>query len=116
MNVLIPGARYWVNGGFVTHKTWNAPADIDVVLICKAEELNALTPEEQERFDSLLTEEEEGVARRQPMGGLVDGFYTLRGSLGPGDPAYWNAQWSRVRGENKEEVLGALKGYLEVVL
>lgn len=112
---LLPGSRYWVNGGFVTHKPWAAPSDIDVVVVAKRETLNALSEAQQAQFESLLTDNS-GSSRIQPMGGLIDGFYTIRGSVGQGDPAYWHQQWSQVTGPDKKPVAGAIKGFVEVIL
>lgn len=114
MNKLVPNARYWINGGFVTHKSWAAPKDVDVVVLVTEASLNSLDSDQQEQFASLMTEDD-GTLRRQPMGGLVDGFYTVRGSASSGDPAYWNNQWSRVKGQDGAPVVDLYKGFLEVI-
>lgn len=114
MATLIPNSRYWVNGGFVTHKAWAPPKDVDVVVLCAPTALNALDEQQQITFDSLLTEDE-GGRRIQPMGGLVDGFYTIRGTDGDGSPSYWNTMWSRVKGPDGEPVLDLSKGFVEVI-
>jgi hypothetical protein len=112
---ILPGSRYWIDGGFVTHKPWNAPSDVDVMILCKEETLNALRPDEQARLQQLLTAPASpGKARVQPMGGLVDGFVTVRGSAGNAD--YWMEQWSRVKGADGSRILALTKGFLEVVM
>ena len=111
---LIPSARFWIDGGFVTHKPWAAPSDVDVMILCQAEVVDSLTTTEQDRLDQLLTiPASPGRPRFQPMGGLVDAFIAYRSS--PDDAPYWNAQWSRVKGADGSEVLALSKGFLEVV-
>jgi hypothetical protein len=111
---LLPNSRYWIDGGFVTHKTWAAPSDVDVTILCQASAVDALTPAEQSRLDSLLTvPAAPGRARLQPMGGLVDAFLVTRASP---DVPYWITQWSRVKGADGSEVRTITKGFLEVVM
>lgn len=104
---LMPSARFWVNGGFVTHKMWAAPKDIDVCLVAPVAEIE----QAGDHLDPLLTDTTHG--RRQPMGGLIDGFLAAQGMSD--DIAYWSWEWSRVRDERGDEVPGARKGYVEVI-
>ncbi|TFC83716.1 hypothetical protein E3T23_01785 [Cryobacterium cheniae] len=110
---LLPSSRYWVDGGFVTHKPWSAPSDVDVMILCKQEAVDALKQEEQTRLEQLFTSAAAGMPRFQPMGGLVDAFLCYRGTNGKAD--YWMKQWSRVKDSDGNEVLGVEKGFLEVL-
>lgn len=113
MNSLIPQGKIWVNGGFVTHKPWGPPKDIDVAVLCKAEHFDAFDAAEGTLFESLMTDSGPGW-RRQPMGGLVDGFFIVRGDVPK--TLYWDRQWSGVTDEHHNEVDGLMKGYVEVTL
>ena len=113
MDGMLPGARYWVDGGFVTHKDWAAPSDVDVMMLCTSEQLNALNDQEQERFAQLLTVAAPGTPRVQPMGGLVDAYYVVRGNVD--HVIYWQNLWSKVRDRNGNEVLNSIKGFVEVM-
>jgi hypothetical protein len=107
---LLPSARFWVDGGFVTHKDWAAPKDVDVCLIAQADEIAAagvaLMP--------LLTDAS-GATRIQPMGGLVDSFITVPRPDPDCNTAYWAHQWSRVQDLNGNEDASRRKGYVEVI-
>jgi hypothetical protein len=107
---LLPEARFWVDGGFVTHKTWSAPSDVDVTVMVKLEDIRGLVEEQQKRLHPLFTNP--GPPRQQPMSGLVDSFLCLRGDVPK--TLYWREHWSRVLDEAREEVPGAVKGFLEV--
>lgn len=114
MSSMIPTFRLWVDGGFVTHRKWAAPDDIDVMILLKASDLNSLSPNDQIIFESLLTQELGTGVRRQPMGGLVDGFHTVRGNVA--QTVYWDTFWSQVHDQNRKELTGVSKGYLEVTV
>lgn len=116
---LIPTGSLWVDGGFVTHKSWAAPKDADLAYILRSEHLNGLESEAQERLASLVTLQGVQVAhppivvpRIQPMGGLIDAFLILQEVQSMMD--YWDGVWSTVKGEDGEIIAGARKGYLEV--
>lgn len=113
VGVLLPGSKCWINGGFVTHKTWAAPEDADVVVFATEAQLAALTDQQQKQLDTLLTQHPSGGGRVQPMGGLVDGFLSVRNE--PDNTIYWLHQWGRVRGSDRGEVHDVRKGFLEVV-
>ena len=113
MSELIPQGKIWVNGGFVTHKPWAAPRDIDVAILCKPEDLNALDPVGEGKFRNLMTSHGPGW-RRQPMGDLVDAFYVVRGDVP--QTLYWDGKWSGVTDKQHTEVEGLKKGYVEVNL
>jgi hypothetical protein len=109
MSKLLPGCRVWVDGGFVTHKTWAAPKDVDVVIVVRPSQLDTLTATDQTLLDSLLTDRR-GPAG-QPMGGLVDAFVGMRGD--PELPS-WRVFWSNVRDSDGSSVQDETKGFLEV--
>lgn len=114
---LFPTARLWVNGGFVTHKTWAAPGDIDVAVLAPTADINARYAESLSLWTlggvSVQTLNLQGVPRIQPMGGLIDGFCVPDDV--PPAVAYWNDLWSRVIDENKAQVPGKMKGFVEVM-
>ncbi len=108
----------WVNGGFVTHKSWAAPKDTDVVVVIpQADYTNMCSTTDALRLFTLqrvsvgLPRTLAPVPRIQPMAGLIDGFIV------PDDPtqlAVWHFTWSTVTDSNKNVVQGVQKGYLEV--
>jgi hypothetical protein len=114
---LIPSARLWVNGGFVTHKRWAAPKDADVAVIVETAELGRASSRPAQSLWTLqgvtVQEPHIDLAKRiQPFGGLIDGF------LAPALPAtmsLWDSTWSSVTDESKNRVEGKVKGYVEVV-
>lgn len=101
---LLPQARLWVNGGFVTYKQWAAPGDIDVCVVDGRDALLSIW----ESLAPLLTIEV-GQVRIQPMSGLVDGF-----AAPDHDTEFWDGFWSQVVDENRIELNGVSKGYVEV--
>lgn len=107
---MLPNARFWVNGGFVTHKEWSAPKDVDVVVLVKQDDLNSLSAEQSETLDSMITAIE--PVRVQPMSGMVDAFVFVRGNVG--ETVFWRDWWSALSDENKKPIPGAQKGFLEV--
>lgn len=122
---LLPAARLWVDGGFVTHKQWAAPGDADVVVIITQADFEALPQDDYLKLTQLLTMQGvdaaspgvTGVPRVQPMGGMIDGFL----GFDTGDPAnqpslmLWFDFWSGVTDERKMVREGVLKGFVEVV-
>lgn len=107
---LLPTARLWVDGGFITHKE-EPPKDVDVALLVRRSELAALGDSEWAILDGLLTDGSSGV-RVQPMGGLVDGFMIERGE--PAAVAYWDHAWSGVYDEDGARIEDIAKGYVVV--
>lgn len=109
---LLPGARLWVDGGFVTHKQ-EPPNDVDVAIVL--DPTVALPVETTEEVVlPLLTMQ--GVTyvkpapggyveRLQPFGGLIDGFLALDEL----DRQFWAGWWSRHEGSEDR------KGFVEVV-
>lgn len=107
---IVPDARFWVDGGFVTHKPWAAPSDVDVTVMLRPDDLNNLTDDEQQRLAPMFTAP--GPPRQQPMSGLVDAFICLRGDVDK--TLYWREHWSTVLDQNREKVPGTQKGFVEV--
>ncbi|GMA31568.1 DUF6932 family protein [Litorihabitans aurantiacus] len=103
----LPSVRYWINGGFATHKAWAPPDDIDVCVIAPPADYEAAGPV---LFD-LFTDT--GPPRVQPMSGLVDAF-PMPGGLKE-DGAYWYDLWSQVRGADGNRDYSRSKGFLEVM-
>lgn len=109
----------WIDGGFVTHKSW-APKDADVVAVVPISDYtNMCSSTDCLRYLTLqgvmvkLPQTSAPVSRVQPMAGLIDGF------VAPDDPvqlAVWDLTWSTVTDQNKNVVPGVQKGYLEVKL
>jgi len=107
---IVPDARLWVDGGFVTHKHWAPPSDVDVTVMLRPDDLNNLTHEDQQRLDLMFTKP--GPPRQQPMSGLVDAFVCLRGDVDR--TLYWREHWSTVLDENRARITGTQKGFVEV--
>lgn len=119
LSKLVPSATIWLDGGFVTHKTW-APADIDLAVLLDGSHLAAFTPEQWQKLAQLVTLQ--GVTavtlaaatpRLQPMGGLIDAFV-----LDVSDRharTFWEQAWSLVTDQTKAIVPGKYKGFVEVV-
>ncbi|KAA9151506.1 hypothetical protein F6B41_18020 [Microbacterium lushaniae] len=110
ITTVVPSARFWVDGGFVTHKPWAAPSDVDVTVMLRPDDLNNLTPQEQQRLDPMFTKH--GPPRQQPMSGLVDAFVCLRGDVDK--TLYWREHWSTVLDESRVKIEGTRKGFVEV--
>ncbi len=112
-----PDAVLWVDGGFVTHKSWAAPHDVDVAVVVP----NAVgyDPAAEPDGPSLWTLLDVSAARPsvtshekvQPMGGLVDGFF-VQAENGP-LVSFWHGWWQRRRQESGPDLIDA-KGFLEV--
>lgn len=113
---IIPDARLWIDGGFVTRKTWAAPDDVDVVIVGSGVEKHQ---RQELARRGLLTSRETTleletkslpIGRLRPLGGLIDSYLTesKRSEL-------WHRKWSQVTGPDGNEVDGVFKGYVEVV-
>jgi hypothetical protein len=114
----------WINGGFVTHKTWAAPKDSDVAVVVPSADHTRVfnDPAASERMCAYQTVHNMTAflsattavhaTRLQPMAGLVDGFVI------PDEPmqmALWDYRWSLVNDENGNLLPDTFrKGYLEV--
>jgi hypothetical protein len=104
----LPTAILWIDGGFVTHKDWAAPSDLDVLVLARQGEA---AKADRVKLEPLLTVDD-GVNRVQPMSGLVDAHFALRGD-GP-LIVFFDGWWQKVRGRDRLEVPGLTKGYVEV--
>lgn len=114
----IGSVRFWINGGFTTHKSWAPPADVDVATIVPRSAYDAALTEDALPLWTLqhVSAADPTVVnapRLQPMGGLVDSFFVP--DL-PAQRAYWHSLWSKVKGEDGKEVPGERKGYVEVIM
>jgi hypothetical protein len=105
---MLPDARFWIDGGFVTHKSWAAPSDVDVTFLATPAALNALSPEQGARLQDLLSEK----GKAHPMSGLVDAYLITRGDVAW--TLYWRDLWSELLDEERNPVPGTKKGFLEV--
>nr|WP_281450882.1 hypothetical protein [Paenarthrobacter nitroguajacolicus] len=76
-------------------------------------DMNSWTSDQQVTFETLLTDVRSDGSRIQPMGGLVDGFYAIRGDID--QSVVWHESWSAVY-VNGVRSVGESKGYLEVRL
>lgn len=113
---LWPRATLWVNGGFVTHKDWAAPEDIDVVICDTSGRIDAKIDEAGHLITLLqATHQKSSVVapKIQPMGGLIDGHPV--GKQWPAIVAYYEDYWSTLLDKDKDPVAGFRKGYVEVV-
>jgi len=108
---LVPEARLWIDGGFVTLKP-EPPDDIDVVIVSYVPP--TLTDEQLAPLLTLqgVTSTDPPIAlnRLQPVAGMIDGFFAAAHI--PEVLAYWDDFWSKVKGAPDTE----RKGYVEVRL
>jgi len=119
MREMFSAGAAWINGGFVTRKTWSAPKDVDIIYVLSAAEINALDAESAARLASLLTLQGVSSAappikamRVQPMGGLLDAFLVVEEEVD--QQIYWDRIWGTVMAAGGVVVDGVRKGYLEV--
>ncbi len=111
-------AKLWIDGGFVTHKSWAAPEDADVaVLVPTAEYAQAIDDKSLPLWTILnvsgrMNGANIGTSKLHPMGGLLDAFWVPDSLTAQVD--FWDEMWSRVRDQQGDEVVGLKKGYLEV--
>lgn len=111
----LPKALLWVDGGFVTHKTWGEPHDVDVAIVA-----DDVTVESKRRLatqglltfadiDGKINEKDLRVGKLAPFGGMVDSYLASSTTA-----AMYRWQWSRVRGPDGEIIPNVTKGFLEV--
>lgn len=108
IHALLPTAILWVNGGFVTHKPWAAPDDVDVCVLTRASERQAVP---DATINPLLTQVIDGKKVRA-MSGAVDAFVALRGHAQL--VTFYDQYWRNIRLEDKSVHPTLKKGYLEV--
>lgn len=112
----IPDARIWVDGGFTTHKSWEAPDDVDVVVV--ADDVPRTTKGGLVS-DGLLTLQKvtaelngkdlPPVDKLRPFGGLIDAYFATSATT-----QLIKMQFSKVRGPDGLIVPNLSKGILEV--
>lgn len=108
---LLPDSPMWIDGGFVTHKTWAAPHDVDVAVVTKQSIYNQAIDNRWRGQLWTTNNSSDKTQRVQPMGGYVDGFPVIRGLH---DPRIFEQTWTTVTDQNGDVIKGAVKGYLEV--
>jgi hypothetical protein len=108
----LPDTRLWVDGGFVTHKPWAAPHDVDVAILVGQDDWNALSASDRVQLLTRIENPETGECRVQPMGGLVDAHLVPLGSDAAAQ--VFDRIWSRVKLEDGSIHPTASKGYVEV--
>jgi len=116
---IYPDARLRIDGGFVTHKTWAAPDDVDIAVVCPT-----ISPAQRDAAVGAglfsIRDAQGMVHRRQiqpipklhPMGGLVDAFYVPEKDTHYRE--FFEEYWSTETDLNKQPT-GRRKGYVEVV-
>lgn len=109
---LLPDSPMWIDGGFVTHKAWAAPRDVDVAVITKTTVYNTVMDDRWQGQLWTSNNSDDKTKRVQPMGGYVDGFPVIRGLH---DVRIWDRTWSSVTDANGDLIVGAVKGYVEVL-
>jgi hypothetical protein len=116
---VVPNARLRINGGFVTHKSWAAPEDVDIAVVCPTISEDQLERAIVAPLFTLLDVKgvvvgiPEAIPKLHVMGGLVDAFPILPGL--PALDATFRRIWSTVKGDDGELIPGLTKGYVEVV-
>jgi len=114
-----PDAKLRIDGGFVTHKTWAAPDDVDIAVVCPT-----ISPAQRDAAINaglFSVKAATGVVHRRQiapvpklhaMGGLVDSFYVPEKD----HPIrqFLEDYWSTETGPDKKPT-GRRKGYVEVV-
>lgn len=109
-----PNARLWINGGFMTLKSWAPPEDVDVVIVIPDVDKPLLTPS---GLAPLLTAEKALISGNKfeavrPLGGLVDGYFAMESNRASMEK--WNNQWSQVRQSDGTIDPALRKGFVEV--
>jgi hypothetical protein len=110
----------WVDGGFVTHKTWAEPDDADVVALVAPEQLAQRAFTERALALQTLDVASLSVSRRtltdrvvKPMGALLDGYIDANTQARRDYWEYWLSSVRRPDGSISDD---AQKGFVEVVI
>lgn len=85
---------------------------MDVAVITKQSVYNAAMDNRWQGQLWTTNNSDDKTERVQPMGGYVDGFAVIRGL---DDPRIWDRLWSSVTDANGGLIVGAVKGYVEVL-
>jgi hypothetical protein len=116
---IYPDARLRIDGGFVTHKTWAAPDDIDIAVVCPT-----ISPLQRDTAISaglfsikgatgnVHRRTIEPIPKLHPMGGLIDSFYVPQ--IDNDMREFFEKFWATETGPDKLPT-GRQKGYVEVV-
>lgn len=112
----------WINGGFLTHKEWNAPKDIDVVYFVSPTAFRKLTSDRSTALWTLSKvqafrgggEDSPSVASEslRSMAGFIDAYISIDS---PERRDHWANIWSSVKDENEQIIPGRFKGFVEVI-
>lgn len=113
--------RIWLNGGFITHKTWKAPRDADFAVLVPPD---AIRYADRDAAVPLWTLSD--VSAHRGQGGPQIVTRKLHTALGLTDAYVVNAHnsaaveiqrrvWSKVTGPDKNTVEGMEKGFVEVI-
>lgn len=116
---IFPDARLRINGGFITHKRWAAPDDVDIAVLCPTATQAQIEAAVGGPLFTVIGAQGKimghsvAFSKAHVMGGLIDAFPILP-SL-PASEATFHRLWSGVTDQNKQPIAGASKGYVEVV-
>lgn len=110
----------WVDGGFVTHKTWAEPDDADVVALVSPDQLTQRAFTERALALQTLDVASLSVSNRmltdrviKPMGALLDGYIDADTKA---RRDYWEFWLSSVRRPDGSISDDAEKGFVEVMI
>jgi hypothetical protein len=109
----------WVDGGFVTHKTWAEPDDADVVTLVRPAQLQRGFTERALALQTLdvasLSVSNRMLTDRviKPMGALLDGYIDANTDARRG---YWQSWLASVRRPDGSISDDAEKGFIEVMI
>lgn len=112
----IPKAVIWIDGGFATHKDWEAPDDVDVVVVADDVESSTKARMASQGLFTMTDvtakislKDMPLISKLRPFGGLVDAYFATSNTS-----ELLRRQLSQVRGPDGEIMAGVLKGIVEV--
>ena len=111
---ILPEAEVWVNGGFVTHKSWAAPKDIDVCVLYSILNIDNIADKilQNSTLQNIFHPTFGYIERIQPYGGMLDVFF-----VDPTDSArvkYWHDTWLTIKDKNGNISEGNRKGFIRI--
>jgi hypothetical protein len=112
VQAILPISKFWVNGGFVTHKS-QIPEDIDVVAFSPC---TSFTVGNKTQLDSLRTQHgpKFGTKNKPIAFGEKIDTYIVPQTISM--QVQWGLEWARVRDpETRMEIVGASKGFIVVM-